>query len=186
MTHLRHPKHKILRDLLIVIASFLVTLALVHSGAFNFLIGTDGETYLIGSFIAGILFTSTFTIAPATIVLANIAHVTSPYSVAFWGALGSMIGDLFLFNFIKDNLSKDAEDLLKRSRFKRLVSVFHLRFFRWLMPLIGALIIASPLPDEIGLAMLGFSKMRIAVLLPVSFVMSFIGILSIALISRSL
>ena len=186
MAHPRHPKHKILRDFFIVIVSFFATLMLVHSGALDFLVGKDGETNIIGSFIAGALFTSTFTIAPATVVLANIAHVASPYSVAFWGALGSMIGDLLLFNFIKDNLSKDAEDLLKRSRFKRLISVFHLRFFRWLTPLIGALIIASPLPDEIGLAMMGFSKMRVAVLLPISFVMSFIGILSIALISRAL
>jgi hypothetical protein len=182
----RHPKHKVLRDLLVVAASFFAALFLVRIGAFNILLGTNGQGSIIGSIIAGALFTSTFTIAPASVVLADLSHTMSPYIVALWGAFGSMFGDLILFNFIKHNLSKDAEDLLNHSSYKRFISVFHLRFFRWLMPLVGALVIASPLPDEIGLAMMGFSKMRAAVLLPISFVMSFFGILSICLVARAI
>jgi hypothetical protein len=41
---------------------------------------------------------------------------------------------------------------------------------------LGALIIASPLPDEFGLALMGISRMRALVLMPISFVMNALGI----------
>jgi hypothetical protein len=41
---------------------------------------------------------------------------------------------------------------------------------------LGAFIIASPLPDELGLTLMGMSKVRLAVLVPVSFVMNAVGI----------
>ncbi|HVS79903.1 MAG TPA: hypothetical protein VHF05_02900 [Candidatus Paceibacterota bacterium] len=182
--HVRHPRHKMLRDLLIVAVSFAGAYYLAQFGALNFLIASHGNN-ILGSFIAGALFTSTFTIAPAAVVLADIAHVASPYTVALWGAFGSMLGDLVLFNFIKGNLAHDAEDILEHSPYKRFLSVFHLRFFRWLTPLVGALVIASPLPDEIGLAMMGFSRMRTAIFLPISFAMSYLGILFICFLAQS-
>ncbi|HEY4478659.1 MAG TPA: hypothetical protein VI775_02350, partial [Candidatus Paceibacterota bacterium] len=52
----------------------------------------------------------------------------------------------------------------------------HFGFLKWLSPLIGAFIIASPLPDELGVALLGMSKIRIAVLIPLSFTMNILGI----------
>ncbi len=47
-------------------------------------------------------------------------------------------------------------------------------------PMLDALIIASPLPDEFGVSLLGLSKVRVAVLLPIAFVMNFLGILAVA------
>ena len=184
--HVRHPKHKMLRDMLIIAASFCVAIWLVRLGAFDFLVGTQGENSIIASFVAGALFTSSFTIAPATVVLADLSNHISPYQVAFWGAFGSVLGDLIIFIFIKNNLAKDAEDLLKHSSYRRLMSIFHLRFFRWLTPLLGALVIVSPLPDEIGLAMMGFSKMKLKIFIPLDFVLSYAGILLICLVALSL
>jgi hypothetical protein len=47
---------------------------------------------------------------------------------------------------------------------------------KWISPILGALIIASPLPDEFGLALLGLSRTRISILIPVSFIMNFLGV----------
>ena len=41
-------------------------------------------------------------------------------------------------------------------------------------------IIASPLPDEFGVSLLGLSRVKVAILLPVAFVMNFLGILAVA------
>ena len=46
--------------------------------------------------------------------------------------------------------------------------------------MLGAAIIASPLPDEIGLSLMGMSKTRVAVLIPVSFAMNALGICLLA------
>jgi len=62
----------------------------------------------------------------------------------------------------------------------------HLRLFRWSMVLFGALVIASPLPDEIGLAMMGLSKVKTLLFIPISFSLNAFGILIIGLIARTL
>jgi hypothetical protein len=46
----------------------------------------------------------------------------------------------------------------------------------WLLPLVGAIIIASPLPDEPGVAMLGISKIRRWVFTVVVFFLNTIGV----------
>ena len=60
----------------------------------------------------------------------------------------------------------------------------HVGLFRFMTPLLGVLIIASPLPDEIGLALLGFSRAKTFQILPIAFIMNFIGIYAIAVIAH--
>ncbi len=131
-------------------------------------------------------FVSVFTVAPATVVLAEIAQSNSIFLVAFFGGIGALVGDLVIFRFIKDRLADDFLYLIKKSKFGRWVSIFHLRLFRWLVPLVGALIVASPLPDELGLTMMGLSKMRTSLFIPLSFLLNSLGILVIGLIAQSL
>ncbi|KKR47070.1 MAG: hypothetical protein UT80_C0011G0001, partial [Parcubacteria group bacterium GW2011_GWC1_40_13] len=69
---------------------------------------------------------------------------------------------------------------------KRLFSIFRPKLFKWLIPFIGALIIASPLPDEAGLAMMGLSKMKTSVFIPISFALNFLGILAIGLFAKGM
>ncbi len=77
------------------------------------------------------------------------------------------------------------EELIKKEG-KRLDRIFHLRFFRFFIPFIGALIIASPFPDEIGLAMMGIVKLEPKFLVPISFILNSIGILILLLVAQGL
>src|SRR3954465_5337828 len=117
-------------------------------GALEKLLTAAQAQAYIGSFIAGIFCTSVFTLAPSAIALALIAHSTPPMMVALWGGLGAMLGDLFLFLFIRDIFAEDAESLSIVRRWKHALMRPHFGFLRWLIPVVGALIIASPLPDE--------------------------------------
>ena len=65
------------------------------------------------------------------------------------------------------------------------MKILHLKFFKWLIPFMGALVVASPLPDEIGLAMMGFSKIRTSLFIPISFLLNFLGILVIGFIAKN-
>ena len=172
-------------DVAIIALSVLIAIILVKTEVLVSILASSKELELFGSFIAGMFFTSIFTVAPATVVLAEIAQVNSIFWVALFGGVGAMIGDLIIFRFVKNRLSDDILYLLKKSKSERLVSIFRLRIFRWLIAFLGALIIVSPLPDELGLAMIGFSKIKTSLFIPISFLLNSLGILIIGLIAKA-
>lgn len=180
------PKNNLGRDLGIIFLSVIIAVVLAKTGALKeILAGLQGWRFL-GSLLAGVFFVSIFTVTPAAVVLVEIALSNSAWEVALFGGIGALIGDLLIFRFIKDSLSEDIKWLIKKTRQEKLMSIFKLKLFRWLVLLIGALIIASPLPDEIGLTMMGLSKMKTVVFIPISFLLNFLGILIIGLIAKSL
>ncbi len=168
-------RQELIKDFLLIIVGLAFMLFLSTSGVLDTIIKSIGNT-AVASFAAGIFFTSIFTLGPASIALANIAKNAAIPEVAIWGALGAMCGDLLLFFFIRDHFADHLLGTLRPSSVRRILASFHLGFMRWLSPIIGAFIIASPLPDEFGLALLGLSKIRVAILMPISFVMNMIGI----------
>ncbi len=167
-------------DLIAVAVSVVLAWILISSGALASLLAATDAGKIFESFAVGLFFTSAFTIAPAAIFLAELSQNVSPWTVAFFGALGAMCGDLVLFLFIRDRLAEDIKGLFPKRAVRHFLNSFHLGFWKWLAPLLGAFIIASPLPDEFGLSLLGLSRTRIAVLLPLAFVMNFLGILAVA------
>lgn len=183
---LNNHENNLIRDLAIVILSIFIAIILAKTGSLENLITSTQEMRFIGSFIAGILFVSVFTAAPATVALVEIAQSNSVIVVAIIGGLGALLGDLIIFRFVKDKLSEDLLYLLRTPGSERLTTIFKMRIFQWLVPFMGALIIASPLPDEIGVAMVSLSKMKNSLFIPLSFVLNSIGILIIGLIAKAL
>ena len=179
-----HARKNLKEDLVAIGASVALAWFLISSGALvTFLAATDAGK-IFESFVIGIFFTSAFTIAPAAIFLAELSQSISPWMVALFGALGAMCGDLILFLFIRDRLTEDIKGLFPKSAVRHFLNSFHLGFWKWLSPMLGAFIIASPLPDEFGVSLLGLSRVKVAVLLPVAFVMNFLGILALAGVVR--
>lgn len=168
--------YALLYDIIIIAIGILVTIILVQLGIIDALIYYMGNYSALASFVAGIFFTSTFTIAPASVALVNIAEHAPLPIVATWGAFGAMCGDLILFFFIRDRFFEDLRKALPGGKIKHFLHSFHFGFLKWLSPLLGALIIASPLPDELGLSLMGLSKIRTAVLMPISYVMNYFGV----------
>lgn len=175
-----------MRDLGIVALSVAVAFLLVKTGLVAEFLASAGGLRFIGSFIAGMFFVSVFTAAPAAAVLVELFEANSLLEVALAGGLGALLGDWVMFRFMRYHVANDLAYLLKHSGPRRLIAVFRLRCFRWLAPLLGALIVASPFPDEIGLALMGFSRLRTAVFLPVSFILNFLGILVIGFAVKAL
>ncbi len=179
MARYKKPKH-LIRDFFFVFVSIVIGY-LIYINHIN--ISFDSHDPVVGiltSFIAGLFFTSAFTITPAGVVLAELMQSFPAVEVAFFGSIGALIGDLIIFTFIRDSLSDDLTYLLRIAGPKRFIHLFKFPFIRFITPLIGALLIASPLPDELGLAMMGFSKTRTSILVPICFGMNFLGIILIA------
>jgi hypothetical protein len=175
-----HSK-RIRRDLLLILISVISAIVIGHSNLLNWLLVGHYNISSLNSFVCGFFFTSLFTTPISIIALAHIAPTTNIYSMALYGACGAMVGDLVLFIFIKDKLAEDISYVLRAPYYKKFIAIFRHRIFRWLTPLVGAIVIASPLPDEVGIAIMGLSKMRTRLLIPISFAMNFIGILLIGL-----
>ncbi len=168
-------RNDLVKDLLFILLGIIIAILLSWSGFLDNLIHFLGNG-IVASFVAGIFFTSVFTIAPSSVALSRLVETMPVHTLAVWGALGALCGDLILFFFIRDRFSEDLKRSLKPSFIKHIVHSFHFGFLKWLSPIIGALIIASPLPDEAGLTLMGLSKTRTVFLVPISFAMNMLGI----------
>ncbi len=176
-----------LRDIGIIILSILVAVILMQTGVLAHLLESIQEFRFLSSFVVGLFFTSVFTTAPAIVAFGEIVQTHSLLLTAFWGALGAMCGDFIIFRFMRDKFAEHLLEVLQiQGMGKRLKLLFKRKFFHWLTLLLGGLIIASPLPDELGLSLLGFSKIKTSRFLPLSFTFNFIGIFLIGLAARAL
>lgn len=176
------------KDGVIIVASVIVAVLIMQSGVLDrYILGSDG-LYVLNSFVSGLFFTSAFTTAPAIVVLGKLGATHSPLIVALVGGLGALIGDLLIFSFIKSHITDDLMYFLKHSKSgesRRIAHLFKYRFFRWSLGFLGALIIASPIPDEVGLALMGVSRISIGKFALVSFVFNALGILAISFAARA-
>ena len=182
-----HKNSFLLQDIAIIVLSIVIAVILVETNVLIKILTSTQELELLGSFIAGMFFTSIFTTAPAIVTLGEIARANSILPTAFFGAMGAMVGDLIIFRFVRDRFSEHLMEIIKhQGAGKRIKLLLKLKIFRWLTFLAGGLIIASPFPDELGVSLLGFSKMRTSWFIPLSFTFNFIGILLIGLVVKAL
>lgn len=182
---MRKRRH-FLQDLMILALSVGVAVAIVYFHLVPQLLAYLGDGVALASFVAGIFFTSVATTAPAIAVLGELSLQGNPLVVALFGGLGAVVGDYIIFVFVRDRVSDDVAYLLARTGTPRFFKIFHRRTFRWVLPLIGGLIIASPFPDELGLALLGVAKLPTSRFLMISFAFNTVGIVLIGLAARSL
>lgn len=178
--------HALRRDLILVALSVLAAIVLVESSLLEGFVRATSEVRLLQIFLSGALFTSLFTIPLSVALLGELALIEPIWYVASVGALGALSGDLILFLFLRDRVRKNVAVLRTVKKWKRIFPLFRSRIFHWIIPFIGALIIASPLPDELGLALMGFSNIRLSLLVPISLSMNFLGIYLVGLAAHAL
>lgn len=180
-------KNYFFQDMLIIAISVFFAYVLITTEAIHSILVRTQDFEFIGSFIAGLFFTSVFTTAPAIVALGEMSQASSIATVALFGSLGAVIGDVVIFKFIRDRFSDHLMELLHLKKEGKKIKIrHHLHLFRWVSFFVGGLIIASPLPDELGISFLGFSKMNLKMFIPISFIFNFIGILLIGMVANAL
>lgn len=178
--------HTVLREVGLFVLSVVVALLLVRTDAFRGLITAAAEWRWLGSFVAGLLFTSIFTTAPAVVTLGEIALTSPLWLVALFGACGAVVGDAILLRVLRGHVVEDFLHLLSsRGVRHRLKLIGRLRAGRWLLGFLGALTIASPLPDELGLLLLRLAHVRLRTFVALSFTLNFLGILIVGAVARA-
>lgn len=165
------------KNLTIVFFSVVLAVILSRIEVFHSLLLHLGGFGYIGAFIAGMFFVSTFTVATSALILLILAEALSPLEIGLIAGLGAVVGDLLIFRLVKDNLAREIEDIYNHiDRKKHLKKVFHSKYFSWTLPVVGAVMIASPLPDEMGISLMGLSKISTSKFILLSYVLNSIGI----------
>jgi hypothetical protein len=100
--------------------------------------------------------------------------------------LGAVIGDYIIFRFLRDRVFEEVEPIFMKLGGSHISRILSTPYFAWLAPVLGAIIIASPFPDEIGVSLMGISKLRNWQFLTLSFVLNSLGILFIVIIAQSI
>ncbi|MBW3538044.1 hypothetical protein KY386_00955 [Candidatus Parcubacteria bacterium] len=169
----------------LLITSLVLFYALADSPIVRTVIDRAGELGYIGAFAAGIFFVSTFTVAPAAVVLFHLADLLNPVEVALLAATGAMLGDYVIFRFLKDRVFDELGGLFMRMGGSYVFDLFKTPFFAWMLPLVGGIMIASPLPDELGISLMGLSKLKKWQFLAATFTLNALGILTVVTLARA-
>ena len=180
LSKIRYPK------LLLLIFTFVIAYLIFTGRDFspfhNFLFSLG----YFGTFLAGILFTYGFTAAPATVILLILAKEQNILLAGFIAGFGALVGDLIIFKFIRYSFSDEIEKMSKDKAITRLSTKIPI-LKKYFIPVLAGFIIASPLPDEIGVSLLAASRsISTKVFAILSYILNTSGIFIILLIGSAL
>lgn len=165
-------------------ASVAVAIALAQTGFFDRVTDALGPYGYLGALATGFFFSFSFTTALAAASFYSLGHMFNPVAIALIGAVGAVVADLTIMKVIKSTLLKELADIeewvRRRVHIERLIELFHTRVFHAFGLALGGLIILSPLPDELGIAILTAYRMEPARLIPISYALNAVGIFLIA------
>lgn len=165
------------QNLLFIVLGFIVTIAISQTIFFKQFIQFIEPYSFLSSFIAGMMFASTFTLAGGGLILVHLAATTNLFILIIFGGLGAVFCDVLIFTLFKDKIAKDISPIYDEFITKsHLQKILHTRYFAWTLPVLGAFIIASPLPDELGVSLMGITQMKTAQFLFITFASHLLGI----------
>jgi len=181
LTRIKYPK------LILLVITFVLAYILFSQKTYLPFHDTLLVLGLFGTFLAGILFAYGFTAAPATAVLLILAKEQNLLLAGLIGGLGALVGDLLIFKFIRYSL---ADELKKLSNEKISQYINHetpRTLKKYLIPVLAGFIIASPLPDEIGVSLFAAAKhISIRKFMIISYLLNTAGIFVILIIGKML
>lgn len=168
--------------ILAIIGAYFVFQLPAVSGA---LTSFDNLIYL-AVFFAGLLYSAGFSTPLATGFFLAI-NPPNPLTFALIGALGALVADLGIFSFIRLSFTSEFKKLKKTSFIRHLNVVFLYivpsRLQTLFVYIFVALVIASPLPDELAVAILaGFTKVHPYAFMTMSYIGNGIGIFLLLII----
>ncbi|MBI4036002.1 hypothetical protein HY383_03555 [Candidatus Daviesbacteria bacterium] len=159
----------------------IVSWYLIRNGLLNNLVGTILPLKFVAEFIAGMFYTSFLTSPISLAMLVVLAKSNNPFSLALLAGFGSALADIIIIKFFREGISSEINLVSHQLRFEK-INYFLIKWkLTFLTPVVGALIVASPLPDELGLVMLGISKLKYYQIAIVTYVLNTAGILLIVM-----
>lgn len=108
----------------------------------------------LGTFSAGLLYPYSFTSVAATAILLIIAKGQNVLLAGAIASVGALISDLAIFFFVKRGFGDEVQSLSKERAVRTLSSRIHPSIRVYLLVTLASILIASPLPTEIGIMLM--------------------------------
>ena len=181
LSKIKYPK------LLFLICTFIVAYFMFIGRDFlpfhNFLLSLG----YLGTFLAGVFFTYGFTAAPATAMLLILSNEQNIFFAGFIAGFGALVGDLIIFKFIRYSFANEIEKISQEKAINYLNNKIPTLLKKHFVSILAGFIIASPLPDEIGVSLLATSRSISTKFFSVlSFSLNTAGIFAILLIGNTI
>ena|SRR3989344_3383366 len=151
------PKWVKYPKLLTLTATFILAYLFVNDAALAPLREYLAGTGYIGVFFAGIMYVYGFTAAPGTALLLVLAKTLNIYAAAALAGVGALLGDLVIYRIVRHSFADELITFSKEWAVITIISHVPKKLINFILPVLGALVIASPLPDEIGVMILATS-----------------------------
>lgn len=184
------------KNITFLIIGLLVTFLLYQQEAFHQFLKSFGTLGYLSAFLAGMMFVSIFTVTTGALILLVLAEQLPLIPLGLIAGGGAILGDFLIFKFVRDGLAgelalvkENIKDEIEEVDFideslhsktarhlkKNFKALLHTQYFSWIMPAMGLAILTSPFPDEMGVGLMGISKIKpyhllmiLAIIKPVS------------------
>lgn len=158
----------------------------------------EAETYLplhnflislgyLGTLITGFFYSYGYTATTATALLLVLGSEQNIYITALIGGVGALISDLIIFYFIRHSFNDELNRLKEKNIIKNITTKIKNTssfLYKYFIYFIASLLIASPLPTEIGISLLSNNKnITPKKFIFIAYIMHTIGIFIILLFS---
>jgi hypothetical protein len=182
----------------ILVASLVASVVLLRVFDFHPLVQQLSQFALPAAFLGGILFNYSLTFVWGTSILYLLGGSYSPGLIWLCATIGAVIGNLTILKFIQnDELHHELRHLFSRlahhkathlhrpihPQILKSVARHHARlkiiYWHFLLSILGGLIIMSPLPDELGVALLGWANLSKTKFVLISFFLNGLGLAGI-------
>lgn len=160
---------------------------LFNNGSLEELIGVLKPYALIPELLAGAMYTSVLTTPLAVALFFIIGRYNDPLYVALVAATTAMIVDLTILKFFRYLVFGKRSPIGQNPAFIQMLKTLRSwHIFAIAAPILGAVIIASPLPDEIGIVLLGLSRLQNLQIGFISYLLNALGIYAITYTAHNL
>jgi uncharacterized membrane protein YdjX (TVP38/TMEM64 family) len=178
---LRYPKFMLLA------LTFLLAYAIFSSGDFSPVREALSHIGYLGSFLCGVGYSYGFTAGPATAILLIVSKNQNIFLASLIGGLGSLVADMIIFKVVRHSMMDEVEKLARTSAVKKISCSIPFSLKKYLFSSLAVFIIASPLPDEIGVTMLAVcTKIKVKTFSVISFVLNTLGIFVVLSIGNAI
>ncbi|MCX8194774.1 MAG: hypothetical protein N3G22_01555 [Candidatus Micrarchaeota archaeon] len=163
-------KYTIERRLQIAIAFILLSFLLVFAGADRIVSLHLVNLGVFGAIIAGAFYTFGITTPFSMVVILELMKLEGSYILAIPACLSATAVDCYFFYLVRQSLEANSKKLVHylRSKFSR---------FSPLFPFAGFFVFGLPLPDELGLALMEMTDIKLSKLAAVIFLAKLLTLL---------
>jgi hypothetical protein len=160
----------------LVVAFFLIYTARVYPQ--SELITVIVSLGYVGMFVSGVLYGYSITTAIGIALLLIFGGSNQIFLVALLGGLGAAFSNFLLFGTIR-NISSGNYIANTPRRFKTFIQWMKQQKAQWILLGIGMLGFLLPIPDEIGVSLMGLSRLTLTRFLLLSVFFNTLGILGL-------